>query len=119
MPPDDRDPTLPDGADARPPWQAYALLLFLVAVCPLMIARGVAGVAHRSFSYKRAHASGVGAAVFSSAAIFTGLAGLCWLWTLRRGESAALDDPSLRILLVLIAAALGGGFLIFVLSIAF
>jgi hypothetical protein len=122
MQPDDPDPMLPEDGDAKPQWQACAGLLFIVAIFLLMIALGIAGVLNKSFvsfSHRRVHVTGPGAAVMSSAAIFMGLAGLRWLWTLRRGEQAAPDDTPLRILLVLIAAALGGGFLIFVLSIPF
>jgi hypothetical protein len=122
-PPEDQDPTLQDRGDAIPAWSACAGLLFVVTLCLLMIVAGVWGALHRSFEVplhgRRVHVSGVSAVVMASAAIFMGLAGLRWLWTLRLGENAALDDTPLRILLVLIAAALGGGFLLFVLSIPF
>jgi hypothetical protein len=124
MPPEDRNLMLPESGDAVPGWSACVGLLFMVSICLLMIVFGVWGVLHRSFEWpyrhgRRVHITGVSASVMASTFIFMGLAGLRWLWTLRLGETAALDDTLLRILLILIAVAMGGGFLLFVLSIPF
>jgi drug/metabolite transporter (DMT)-like permease len=95
------------------------LVLLLVARVIWGVVGSIAGVVSAEFSYRGFTVRGTGPRVMSSSFIFFALAGLRAVWMLRGGTEWVKQDWLVRALLLVAAATLGGGFVLFFLSIAF
>lgn len=99
--------------------RASLVILLLVLIPTAVIAMGIAGIVTGHFTLTR-HSmhrhiaiDGPGARVLASSAVFGGAAILRFYWMVLRGPKLDTRDPIMLACLVLVAAALVGGMIIF------